>query len=110
MQTPIVVGDLLYGCTDYGLVTCFDAQTGRIQFSQRLKGTSQGFTASPVAADGKLYFTGELGDVFVLRVGDTFSVLSTNRMEETCMSTPAISAGCLFFRTRGHLVAVGTRP
>ena len=110
LQTPIVVGDLLYGCTDYGVVTCFDARSGKIHYSQRLSSGSQGFTASPVAADGKLYFTGELGDVFVLRVGDTFSVLSTNRMEETCMSTPAISEGCLFFRTRGHLVAVGKCP
>ena len=110
MQTPIVVGERLYGCTDYGLVTGFDARTGRIHFSERLKGPSQGFTASPVAADGKLYFTGELGDVFVLRVGDTFSVLATNRLAETCLSTPAISGGCLFFRTREHLVAVGARP
>ena len=110
MQTPIVVGRLLYGCTDYGLVTCFDAQTGRIHFSERLKGASQGFTASPVAADGKLYFTGEAGDVFVLRVGDTFSVLSTNHMEETCLSTPAISEGCFFFRTRDHVIAVGVKP
>ena len=109
MQTPIVIGHLLFGCTDYGLVTCFDATTGRIHFSERLRSAGQGFTASPVAADGKLYFTGELGDVFVLRVGDTFSVLSTNRMAETCMSTPAISEGSLFFRTRDHLIAVGIK-
>lgn len=109
MQTPIVVGELLYGCTDYGLITCFDARTGRLHFSERLKGANQGFTASPVAADGKLYFTGELGRVFVLGVGETYSVLSTNRMEETCMATPAISEGCLFFRTREHLIAVGVK-
>jgi len=43
-------------------------------------------------------------------LGDTFSVLATNRLAETCMSTPAISKGCLFFRTREHLVAVGAHP
>jgi outer membrane protein assembly factor BamB len=101
------VGDLLYGCTNDGLVTCFDARTGRTHFSEQLKGASQGFTASPVAADDQLYFTGELGDIFVLRVGETSSVRATNRLAEICMSTPAISAGCLFFRTREHLVAVG---
>ncbi len=109
MQTPIVVGDRLYGCTDYGLVTCFEAATGRIRFSERLPGGGQGFTASPVAAEGKLYFTGELGDVFVLRVGDTFSILATNRLGETCLASPAISEGHLFFRARAQLVAIGAK-
>jgi outer membrane protein assembly factor BamB len=108
MQTPLVLDGRLYGCTDYGLVTAFDARTGRILFSERLPGGGQGFTASPVAADGKLYFTGEQGDVFVLRAGDSFSILATNRLGETCMATPAIAAGTLFFRTRDHLVAVGS--
>jgi outer membrane protein assembly factor BamB len=110
LQTPIVVGDLLYGCTDYGLVTCFDARTGRIHYSERLRGITQGFTASPVSSCGKLYFTGEQGEVFVLPAGDRFTVLATNRLAETCLSTPAISDGRIFFRTRGHLVAVDSRP
>jgi outer membrane protein assembly factor BamB len=110
VQTPIVVGDLLYGCTDYGLVTCFEARTGRIHYSERLKGRSQGFTASPVAADGKLYFTGELGDVYVLRAGREFEVLACNRLNELCLATPAISEGHLYFRTREHLVAIGAQP
>jgi outer membrane protein assembly factor BamB len=107
LQTPLVVGDLLFGCTDYGLVTCFDARTGAIHFSERLKGRSQGFSASPVAADGKLYFTGELGDVFVLRVSRDFEVLACNRLQEPCLATPAVSAGVLLFRTTEHLVAIG---
>ncbi len=108
LQTPIVVGDLLYGCTDYGLVTCFDARTGRIHYSERLRGAPQGFTASPVAAGGHLYFTGEQGDVFVVPATSHFSVLATNRLGETCLATPAIAGGRLFFRTRHHLMAIGT--
>ena len=107
MQTPILVGDYLYGCADYGVVTCFDAKTGKIQYSERLGDGGQGFTASPVAADHKLYFTSELGNVFVLPAEEKFSVAATNHLGETCMSTPAISAGTLFFRTREHLVAIG---
>jgi outer membrane protein assembly factor BamB len=107
LQTPIVVGGLLYGCTDYGLVTCFDARTGRIHYSERLRGAPQGFTASPVAAGGHLYFTGEQGDVFVVPATDRFSVLATNSLGETCLATPAIAGGRLFFRTRHHLVAIG---
>lgn len=110
LQTPIVVGDLLFGCTDYGLVTCFEARTGQIHFSERLIGRPQGFTASPVAADGKLFFTGEQGDVFVIRAGSRFEVLACNRLNDLCLATPAISAGRLFFRTRGHLVAIGPPP
>jgi len=110
LQTPIVVGDVLYGCTDYGLVTCFEARTGKIHYSERLKGRSQGFTASPVAADGKVYFTGELGDVFVLRASRDFEVLACNRLNELCLATPALSSGRLFFRTREHLVAIGASP
>jgi outer membrane protein assembly factor BamB len=107
MQTPILVGDYLYGCLDNGVVTCFAAETGKIQYSERLGDGSQGFTASPVAGDHKIYFTSELGNVFVLPVEKTFSVIATNRLGETCMATPAVSGGTLFFRTREHLLAIG---
>ncbi len=110
LQTPLVLGDELYACTDYGLVTCLEARTGRIHYSERLRGSSQGFAASPVAADGKIYFTGEQGEVFVLRAGQRFEVLATNRLDEVCLATPAISSGCLFFRARGHMIAITGRP
>jgi outer membrane protein assembly factor BamB len=109
LQTPLVAGDLLYGCTDYGLVTCFDAASGLIHYRERLKGRSQGFTASPVAAAGRLYFTGELGDVFVLRVGREFEVLACLELNEHCLATPALADGRILFRTRAHLVAIGEK-
>jgi outer membrane protein assembly factor BamB len=107
MQTPILLGDFVYGCVDNGVLTCFDARSGTIQYSERLGSGGQGFTASPVAGDGKLYFPSELGNVFVVAAGPKFSVLATNRLAETCMSSPAASGGTLFFRTRSHLVAIG---
>ena len=66
-----------------------------------------GFTASPVAGDGKLYFAGESGEVVVVKAGEKFQVLSRNAMGESCMATPAISGGKLIFRTRNHLVSIG---
>lgn len=66
-----------------------------------------GFTASPVAADDKIYFTSEDGAVFVVRPGPKCEVLAVNLLDEVCMATPAISEGVLFFRTQGHVVAVG---
>jgi outer membrane protein assembly factor BamB len=107
LQTPIVVGDLLWGCSNDGIVTCFDVRTGRQHFEERIGGGGQGFTASPVAANGKLYFTGEQGDVFVLPASQKFSVLATNRLGGICLATPAISDGTLFFRTTEKLLAIG---
>ena len=109
MQTPIVVGDLLYGCADIGLLTCFDAKTGTVRYSERLSKTSEGYTASPVSDGRHLYFTSELGNVFVVPATAEFSVLASNKLEETCLATPAISEGALFFRTRDKLIAIGPK-
>lgn len=108
LQTPIVVGDLLWGALD-SIITCFDARTGKIHYSERIGDAAQGFTASPVAAGGKLYFTGERGDVFVLPASEQFSVIATNKLGGICLSTPAISEGILFFRTTEKLIAIGSR-
>jgi outer membrane protein assembly factor BamB len=107
MQTPIVVGGLLYGCADIGLLTCFDAKTGAIRYSERLSKAGEGFTASPVSDGRHLYFTSETGSVFVIPATGSFSIAATNHLEETCLATPAISHGTLYFRTRSKLIAVG---
>jgi outer membrane protein assembly factor BamB len=106
MQTPIVVGDHLWACYDIGIVTCFDATHGEIQYSERLP-SGQGYTASPVSDGRHLFFTSETGSVYVVPTTPAFSVVATNELGETCMATPAISGGTLLFRTREHLLAVG---
>jgi len=110
LQTPIVVGDLLWGCSNDGIVTCFDAQSGRINYEERIGGGGQGFTASPVAAAGKLFFTGEQGDVFVIAASEKFTIVATNKIGGICLATPAISGGTLFFRTTEKLLALGPKP
>ena len=105
MQTVLVYREYLITCHDGGVMTVYQAKTGEIVERKRL-GKGGGFSASPVAADGKLYFTSEDGDIYVLKAAPGFEVLATNPMGETTMATPAISEGVLFFRTRGHLVAV----
>ena len=106
MQTPLVYGDELYCCRDSGILACYDARTGSKVYKQRLA-AGVGFTASPVGADGKVYFTSETGDVYVIQAGREFRLLATNPLHEICMATPAVSEGVLFFRTRGHVVAIG---
>lgn len=107
MQTPLVYGDYIYSSRDNGVLKCYVAKTGELIYQERMGSGRTGFTASPVAANNKLYFTGEYGDIYVVQTGPEFKVLAINPMDEICMATPAISKGVIYFRTRGHLVAVG---
>ncbi|TKJ33186.1 MAG: pyrrolo-quinoline quinone [Planctomycetes bacterium B3_Pla] len=106
MTTPIAYGDYLYCCSNSGKLSCFDAVTGELAYRESFGTSSVAFSASPVAADGKIYFPAEKGDIYVVRAGPEFKVIAVNKMGETCMSTPAISHGALFFRTRHHLLSV----
>lgn len=105
MQTPIVVGDHLYLCSDAGVFSCYEARSGKQHFRERLP-VRHGFTSSPVASDGKIYLTAETGEVVVVKAGPQLRILATNELGETTLATPAISEGVLFFRTHHHLVAV----
>jgi outer membrane protein assembly factor BamB len=109
METPMIYDNYLYSCQSDGILSCFEASTGTRLYKERLGSGGDGFTASPVASAGKLYFTSEHGSVFVVKPGATFTVLATNQMGEVCMATPAISESTIFFRTEGHLVAVGRK-
>lgn len=105
MQTPLVWGELLYVCRDNGVLSCFEAKTGKLHYRERLS-SGVGFTASPVAADGRIYFTSEIGDVHVVAAGAELEVLAVNPLGETAMATPAISGDVLYFRTRRHVMAI----
>src|SRR5688572_9853404 len=69
MPTPVVYGDLLYTCSNQGVLTAYNAKTGERVYQERLGGTGGAFTASPVASDGKIYLSSEDGDVFVVKAG-----------------------------------------
>jgi outer membrane protein assembly factor BamB len=109
MQTPLVYGNYLYLCRDNGVLSCFVAKTGERIYQQRLGRGGSGFSASLVAADGKIYATSEDGDIYVVSAGSEFRVLATNSMNEICMATPALSEGMLIFRTRNHVTAIGRK-
>jgi outer membrane protein assembly factor BamB len=107
MQTPLVYGDYLYACKDNGVLSCYQATTGELKYRERLGSGQTGFTASAVASDGKLYFTSEPGEIYVVRAGPEFALLATNSLGDICMATPAISHGMLIFRTKGQVIAIG---
>jgi len=106
MPTPIAYKDYLYVGSDRGTLSCFEPQTGELKYREKLSSNGAAFSASPVASDGKIYFTAEDGEIYVVQAGPEFKLLGINKMGEICMATPAISQGTLFFRTRHHLVAV----
>lgn len=108
LPTPIVYRDYFYVCSNAGIVSCYHAKTGRREYQRRVRsGAAKSFTASPLAADGKLYFTSEEGVVLVVQAGPKFKLLHTNPAGESCLATPAISEGLFILRTQNHLIAVG---
>ncbi len=107
MPTPVVYGDLLYTCSNQGVVTAYNAKTGERIYQERLGGKGGAFTASPVASDGKIYLASEDGDVFVVKAGPKYELLATNGVGEVMMATPAISDGLVIVRGIKHLFAFG---
>jgi len=107
IPTPLFYRGHLYLLNNNGILACYRADTGERVYQTRLGEVGASFAASPVAADGRLYFPSETGEVYVLRAGPEFELLVTNMMEETVMASPAASGGLLVVRTLGHLVGIG---
>lgn len=107
--TPIVYDDVLYIVTDNGILSAYRVSDGMRVYQQRLPAVAGSFSASPVAAAGRLYFASEDGQVIVVRAGPKFEVLATNDMNDVCMATPALSGDLLFVRTKTRLYALRTR-
>lgn len=104
-STPLAYRGILYTLTDSGILSAYDLQGGERLYRQRLA-VGAGFSASPVASDGRIYFASEDGDIFVVRAGREFEILAHNTMDEVLMATPAIAAGTLVVRGRSHLFAL----
>jgi outer membrane protein assembly factor BamB len=104
--TPIIYGDQFYVLADNGVLSSYDAKTGELIYQQRLPSS---FSASPVAADGKLYLASEDGDVFVVKAGRQYELLSKNVMGQPLMATPALAQGMLIVRGDNAIYALGER-
>ncbi|MBL8189477.1 MAG: PQQ-binding-like beta-propeller repeat protein, partial [Acidobacteria bacterium] len=107
--TPLVYGEHLYVCNNDGILRVYNAKTGERLYQQRISDKAGSYSASPVAADDKVYFSSEDGEVFVIKAGPKFELLSTNPVGEVMMATPAISDGMIFIRGQKHLIAVADK-
>jgi len=102
--SPLLVGDELYIVNDTGVVMCLDAKTGQPYWQARI---GLGFSASPVFADGRIYFQSEDGVTTVLAPGRTFQKLATNELDGAMLASMAISDGSIFIRTNNNLYRIG---
>jgi outer membrane protein assembly factor BamB len=109
MPTPLIYDGIAYVLNNNGLFDAYDFKTGEEIYRQRLSVVGSGFSASPVAADGKIYLSNEDGEMLVIGAGRKFSHIGTNSMGELIMATPALSDGVLYVRTAQSLIAVGRK-
>jgi len=105
IPTPVIYRDHLYVVQVNGVLAAYDVRTGQRVYQERV-GAGGSFSASPVAADGKLYLSSEDGDVFVVKAGPVFELLASNRVGQVLMATPAISDGILFIRGLKDVIAI----
>ena len=106
--SPIVYDGIYYTLLDRGFLTAHDARTGaEIYGRQRIDPAGVGFTASPWAANGRLYLLNEDGDTYVIRAGSKYEVLAKNSLGEMAMASPAIAGDSLILRTAVALYRIG---
>jgi hypothetical protein len=109
MPTPILYGPDFYTCSNSGVLACYEAATGKELYKQRISRAGDSYTASPEAADGRIYFVSEQGQVRVVKAGPEFKLLAVNKLDDYVMATPAISNGSLFVRSQHFLLAFGKK-
>jgi len=107
MTTPLLYRGILYVVSSRGVLTAFEPRTGVQIYQQRL--APGGYSASPVAADGRIYIAGEDGQIFTIRAGRSFEILATSAMNEPTMATPALAGHALFVRTEHWVWALADR-
>jgi outer membrane protein assembly factor BamB len=101
--SPLLVGDELYLINDLGVASCVDAKTGKLYWQQRVGGNH---SASPILADGRIYFLSEEGVATVIAPGKTFQKLATNELDGATLASIGVSGGAFFIRSLTHLYKI----
>lgn len=109
MPTPLAYNGVLYVLGNNGTFDAYSLKTGDELYRQRLPTIGSGFSASPVAADGRIYLSNEDGEILIVGAGEKFNHIGTNSMGELLMATPALSDGVMYVRSSQSLFAIGRR-
>ena len=110
MPTPLIYKGIVYVLANNGVFDAYNLKTGEEIYRQRLALVGSGFSASPIAADGKIYLSNEDGEMLVIAAGEKFNLIATNSMGEMLMATPALSDGVMYVRSSASLFAIGRKP
>jgi outer membrane protein assembly factor BamB len=102
--SPVVWNELLFFVADNGIARCLDAASGNLKWSQRLKGE---YKASPIAADGRVFFLNTEGLCTIVSAAPRFDKLAENQLRDQTLASPAISGGRIFIRGRQTLYCIG---
>jgi outer membrane protein assembly factor BamB len=106
-SSPLVYRGRMYVVNDNGILTVFDSQTGKEIYKARAGGSGNTFSASPWAADGKVYLLSEDGHTFVIEAGDKYVEVSKNSVDEMSFASPALAPNTIFLRTQTKLYRIG---
>src|SRR5204863_8551074 len=98
--SPILVDGLIYTAAEESFLTCLEAATGQVVWTERIGGK---YAASPIYADGRLYFFSQEGATLVMKPGRTFQPLATNTLSSGFMASPAAAGKAFYLRTKTHL-------
>jgi outer membrane protein assembly factor BamB len=101
--SPLIVDGLLYSAADEAFLTCFEAATGNVVWSERVGGK---FAASPIYADGRIYWFDRAGVTTVTKPGSELKVIATNKLDDGFMASPAVSGKALYLRTMSNLYRI----
>jgi outer membrane protein assembly factor BamB len=99
----LLLDDLLFGIDDNGIASCLEARTGKEIWRERVGGN---YSASPVLAQGHIYFFSEEGKTTVIEADREFKKLAENQLEEGFMASPAIAGNAFYLRTKTHLYRI----
>jgi outer membrane protein assembly factor BamB len=106
---PLLYNEILYVIRGGGILTTFNPETGELLRQERLKDAIGDYYASPVAADGKIYFVNKEGKVTVIRAGANWEILSSGDLDEQVIAAPAIADSRIYIRTEGTLYCFGSK-
>ncbi len=106
LPTAVAYEGALYSITETGILSRYEAKTGKTTYRTRIDPAATAFTASPWAYNGKIFFLDEEGQTYVVAAGDKFELKQTNLLEDMALATPAIAGDRLLLRTEHRLYSI----
>ncbi|HEY9283682.1 MAG TPA: PQQ-binding-like beta-propeller repeat protein [Pyrinomonadaceae bacterium] len=106
LPTPVAYEGAVYALTETGILSRFDARTGKMTYRTRIDPAATAFTTSPWAYNGKLFCLSEEGQTFVVAAGEKFQLLHVNALDEMAQATPALAGERLLLRTESRLYSI----